>query len=225
MNKKDKYYVQRITPKDPNEIKILKIDNSRFTGTKEIFINMNGNYVYVYKSKDGSIYDIKEMANRYDDFRPKIMGCYEIPEDSKWRDDGNFILVEKQVYHSAPNGGFGYIYEDEWKVRIMAASPSTPGCGGGVDECIIGMSGAELRDIVKFSDEKHGDTLVLSMKKKDHSYKVKINRNNAVLESADDIFEGRIPAEGRKIPSARDLDFQSSSDGRTQISKGVWVDI
>jgi hypothetical protein len=224
MKTNDKYYVQRTTPKNPDKVNVVKINNSRFTGTKETFINLNNNYVHLYKTQDGSIFDIKEMANKYDDFRPKLMGCYEIPEDSKWRGDGNFLLVEKQVYHSSPNGGFGYIYEDEWKVRIMAASPSTDGSIGGVDECIIGMSGAELRDIVKFSDEKHGDTLVLSMKKKDHSYKVKINRNNAVLENSDDIVYGRIHY-GRVVPSARDLDFQSSGDARTQTNTGVWVNI
>jgi len=220
--KNEKYYTQTITAKNPSEVVVKKVNNSRFVGTKESFVNLNGNHVDVFKSLDGKIFDIKEKANLHYDVVPKIMGCYEIPEDNEWREEGNFLLVEKQLSYSVPNS-FGYVYEDEWKVRILSATPSSDGCIGGVDHLIIGMSGAEVRDIVKFSDSKHGETLVLKMRKKDNGYRVRAEVNNAVLENSDDIVNGLIPV-SRTIPSARTLDFVGSATVSTQIEKGKFAD-
>lgn len=218
----DKYYLNRITPKDPNNIAILEIDNSRFKGTKETFINLNDNTVSLYKSTNGAIFDIKEIAKRnYGRYLPKLHGCYEVPDDSPRRSEGNFLLVERQYRYPAP-GGFSDIYEDEWSVRFFAVTPCSDRIYGGVDQTIMGMSGAELRDIVEFSDKKHGQTLNIKIRKKDGGYRVVCERNNCVLENSDDILDGLIP-ETRVIPSALDLDFQSSSFQATQTSKGVWV--
>lgn len=220
MKNQNKYYVNRVTPKDASKVDVKQINNTRFVGTMETFINLNDNLVKVYKSSDGQIYDIKEIAKRYE-IVPKLHGCYEVPDDSPRRAEGNFLLVERQYRYPAP-GGFSDIYEDEWSVRFLAASPNAENYYGGVDQTIMGMSGSELRDIVKFSDEKHGQTLNLHMRKKDSGYRIVCERNNCVLENSDDIIEGRIP-ERRVIPSALDLVFQASSTHNTQTSKGVWV--
>lgn len=219
----DKYYVNRTTPQDPKNITVLNIDNSRFKGTKETFINLNGNLVHLYKSTDGKIYDIKEIAKRdgYGKYLPKLHGCYEVPDDSPRRSEGNFLLVERQYRYPAP-GGFTDIYEDEWSVRFFAVTPCSDGIYGGVDQTIMGMSGSELREIVEFSDTKHGQTLNIKIRKKDSGYRVVCERNNCVLENSDDMLDGLVP-ETRVIPSALDLDFQGSSVHNTQISKGVWV--
>jgi hypothetical protein len=223
MKTNDKYYMNRITPQEGAKIEVSQINNSRFVGTKESFINLNGNRVYLYKTTDGSIYDVKEIAKYggYGQYLPKLHGCYEVPDDSPRRADGNFLLVERQYKYPAP-GGFSDIYEDQWSVRFMAASPNSDGYYGGVDQTISGMSGAELREIVEFSDKKHGQTLNLKIRKKDSGYRVVCENINCILENSDDIIEGRI-SETRVIPSARDLAFQGSSDHKTQISKGVWV--
>jgi hypothetical protein len=94
---------------------------------------------------------------------------------------------------------------------------------GGVDESILGMSGAELREIVKYSDEKHGQTLVIKIRKKDDGYRVKCDYNNACLENSDDIISGKISVE-RQIPYDIVLSFKSSTNHATQYEICYFVD-
>ncbi len=44
----------------------------------------------------------------------------------------------------------------------------------------------------------------------------------AILENSEDIIKGLVKFD-REIPASKDMQFQASSDKRTQIQSGVWA--
>lgn len=198
-----KWNKEIIIPENPLLIREERVKHSSFDGWRQEFRNKFGNQVKLLLKPDRSYYTHYE----YGYAKVKQGAAYEIPNDHPLRENANFLFVNVQNKHDK---GMGYNYLNEYKTFVLI---------GDMDMDQIHPSGHYLEEIAKWSVEKHGD-LAIKLTKASH-YAIRTQLNNAVIENSCDLEHGLI-SKDRIIPSALTLDFQGSTDHRTQIAPGVW---
>ena len=149
------YWAERVRPQEGATVEESKVNGARFNGIRQEFINARGNRVRVLKNHDGTNVEIYEFAPATSTPQIALMGVYELPADHPWREDGRFLLVEKQCRING--GGFKDQLLDEYAVRVYYCDK------GGVFEVIYGITGAELRYIVTEHLKIWGTALCLSL--------------------------------------------------------------
>jgi hypothetical protein len=150
-------YQEQITTRVGSDYICKRVDNSRFKGTKETFTNLNRNKVDVFRDEQGNVFSIDEYQTGEFDVVAKLGGVYEVPEDHRLRDCGQWLLVEKQAERTGASGqSLGKL--DEYSIRVFAKCDDD-----GLDESILGISGCELRDIVKEHKEKNDDCFNMTL--------------------------------------------------------------